>query len=73
MSDPTDLDVRIAALTQEYAQHVAQLSGRAATLASELASAQASLKAAQEKLSTAVAEIAELTQKELGRGDGQGT
>jgi len=50
MSEPTDLDVRIAALAAEYAQHVAQLSGRAATLASELASAQAKLKAAEARL-----------------------
>jgi len=64
MSDQTDLDIRIVALAAEYAQHVAQLSGRAALLASELASAQAKLKAAEAK-------VAELTPKEPEKVDGE--
>lgn len=52
-----DLDIRVAALSQEYGSHVAQLSGRAATLAAELASTRA-------KLAAAEAKIVELTPKE---------
>lgn len=52
-----DLDTRIVALAQEYQSHVAQLSGRAATLAAELASAQS-------KLAAAEARIVELTPKD---------
>ena len=50
MNEPTDLDIRIGALQQEYAAHIAQLSNRAASLMSELASTQAKLKAAEDKL-----------------------
>jgi uncharacterized coiled-coil DUF342 family protein len=50
MNAPTDLDIRVAALAQEYQAHIQQLSGRAATLAAELASTQAKLKDAEVKI-----------------------
>ena len=42
---PSDLDIRIAAMTQEYAAQIANLTMRCATLSAELASTQAKLKA----------------------------
>ena len=44
---PTDLDIRITALTQEYEATIAAQARRSATLASELAAVQAKLKAAE--------------------------
>ena len=40
---PSDLDIRIAAMTQEYAAQIANLTMRCATLSAELASTQAKL------------------------------
>jgi len=57
MAEPTDLDIRISALQQEFQGQIAALSSRGAALASELASCQAKLKAAE-------AQITELTPKE---------
>jgi uncharacterized small protein (DUF1192 family) len=57
MNEPTDLDIRIAALSQEYETTIAAQARRSATLASELASTQA-------KLKTAEAKVIELTPKE---------
>ena len=56
--EPSDLDIRIGALQQEYAAHIAQLSNRAATLMSELASTQAQLKAA-------LAQVAEMQKADV--------
>ena len=48
MNEPTDLDIRITAMAQEYETTIASLTRRAATLAAELASAQAKVKAAED-------------------------
>ena len=45
---PSDLDIRVGALTQEYEAQIATLARRCAGLASELASTQSKLKALQE-------------------------
>ena len=47
---PSDLDIRIGALSQEYGVQIAQLALRGATLAAELASAQAKLASAQKRV-----------------------
>ena len=57
MAEPTDLDIRINALQQEFQTQLSMVSSRGAALASELASCQAKLKAAEAK-------IEELTPKE---------
>lgn len=50
MNEPTDLDIRIAALQQEHISHVGQMSARAAQLASELASTKARLESAEKRI-----------------------
>jgi septal ring factor EnvC (AmiA/AmiB activator) len=41
VSEPTDLDIRIGAMQQEYQAQITALCNRSVTLAAELASAQA--------------------------------
>lgn len=48
--EQSDLDIRIAALQQEYSATIASMAARGATLAAELASTTAKLKAAEDKL-----------------------
>jgi hypothetical protein len=51
MNDSNDLNIRVAALAQEYGAHILQLSARAAAIAAELASTREKLAAAEARLS----------------------
>ena len=46
---PSDLDIRVNAMAQEYGAQIASLSQRCASLSAELASAQAKVKALEPK------------------------
>ena len=47
---PSDLDIRIGTVQQEFQQQLIIVSSRAANFAAELASCQAKLKAAEERI-----------------------
>ena len=63
MSQPSDLDIRISALSQEYEATIAAQAHRGAELAAAFAIAQSNLAAEQEKTASLEARIAELTAK----------